>query len=60
MAWYRVDDEVICYATSMPGDAPSISACTNSVSRDFVAQMLAQQDTKPAQRPHAHHFEGMP
>jgi hypothetical protein len=25
MARYRLDDEVICQATSMPGDAPSIN-----------------------------------
>jgi hypothetical protein len=38
----------------------SLSTCTNSISRCFVAQMFAQQYAKPAQRPHAHHLEGMP
>src|SRR5579864_2378589 len=38
----------------------SSSAGTNRISGCFVAQMIAQQYTKPAQRPHAHHLEGMP
>src|SRR5580700_8060985 len=37
-----------------------LSACTNGLSRSFVAQMLAQQNAEPAQRPHAHHLQRMP
>jgi hypothetical protein len=38
----------------------SSSDFTSGMSRCFVAQMLAQQDTKPAEGPHVHHLEGVP
>ena len=37
-----------------------LSASTNKISRSFVVQMVAQQNTKPVEGSTAHHLEGVP